>query len=63
MTETENLAIEAQLVEVEISLFQKLKKRITTPIIDFFDADRSGKKDMLGKVFLLVPAFASTLII
>ena len=63
MTETENQAIDVPVVEDDISPLHKLKKRITTPIIDFFDADRSGKTDMLGKVFLLVPAFASTLII
>ena len=63
MTETENQAIEHPQLEEEVSPLQRLKRRITTPILDFFDADRSGKTDMLGKVFLLVPAFASTLII
>ncbi len=63
MTETENQAIEHPLIQREESPLQKLKRRLTSPIIEFLEADRSGKTDMLGKVFLLVPAFASTLII
>lgn len=63
MTETETQAVEHTSSENELPQFEKLKKRLTTPIFDFIDADRSGKTDMLGKVFLLVPAFASTLII
>jgi phosphate transport system permease protein len=63
MTETENQAIEHPQIEDEVHPLQRLTQRIKTPIIDFLDADRSGKTDMLGKVFLLIPAFASTLII
>ncbi len=63
MTETENLAIESAEIEDEVSILRHLKKRITTPIVDFLAADRSGKTDMLGKAFLLVPALASTLVI
>jgi len=63
MTETENQTIEHPKIEEEMSPLLRLKQRITTPIADFLDADRSGKTDMLGKVFLLVPALASTLII
>ncbi len=63
MTENENQAVEHPKIEDDIHPLQRLKQRITTPIYDFRDADRSGKTDMLGKVFLLVPAFASTLII
>ena len=63
MTETETQTVEHTSSENELTQFEKLKKRLITPIFDFIDADRSGKTDMLGKVFLLVPAFASTLII
>jgi phosphate transport system permease protein len=63
MTETENQSIAHQKIEEEVSPLLKLKQRFTTPFRNFLDADRSGKTDMLGKAFLLVPAFASTLII
>jgi phosphate transport system permease protein len=63
MTKTENQAIEHPQIEEELSQLLRLKQRIMTPVTDFLDADRSGKTDMLGKVFLLVPALASTLII
>ena len=62
MTETETQAIEPTF-EDEMTPIERLKQRIVTPIHDFIDADRSGKTDMLGKVMLLIPAFASTLII
>ncbi len=63
MSETENQAVEPQVKETAGSQIQKMKQRLSDPIIDFIDADKSGKTDMLGKIFLLVPAFASTLII
>ncbi len=63
MTEIKDQVLESQKGREDDSLVHKLKKRLTTPIIDFFDADRSGKTDMLGKALLLVPAFVSTLII
>lgn len=37
--------------------------RITQPLIDFKNADRPGRVDMLGRVGLFIPAVASTLII
>lgn len=63
MTETESQSMENPPVGEEVNPFQKLRQRITTVIGDFLDADRSGKTDMLGKLFLLIPALASTMII
>jgi phosphate transport system permease protein len=63
MTETENEILEDSKIEDEVHPLQMLKQRISIPIKDFLKADRSGKTDMLGKVFLLVPALASTLVI
>ena len=63
MTKTEMQTIEPETNEYDKALFQKLKNRIITPINEFIDADKSGKTDMLGKAFLFIPAFASTLII
>jgi hypothetical protein len=60
MTETENQSIAHQKIEEEVSPLLKLKQRFTTPVRNFLDADRSGKTDMLGKAFLLVPAFGRT---
>jgi len=63
MTEIETQVIAEKTSEDELTPIEKLKQRIITPIHDFIDADRPGKTDMLGKVMLLIPAFASTLII
>jgi phosphate transport system permease protein len=63
MTETESQVMDHPKIEEDVNLLQRLRRQITTPILDFLEADRPGKTDMLGKVFLLVPAFASTLII
>jgi phosphate transport system permease protein len=63
MTETEIQAIEQQTNEDKMTQIERWKQRIVNPIHDFINADRSGKTDMLGKVMLLIPAFASTLII
>ena len=63
MTETETQAIGHPIGDDDVSLIQRLKRRFIDPFYDFLDADRSGKTDMLGKVFLLVPALASILII
>ncbi len=37
--------------------------RITQPLIDFKNADRPGRIDMLGRIGLFIPAVASTLVI
>ncbi|MFX1605412.1 MAG: phosphate ABC transporter permease subunit PstC [Promethearchaeota archaeon] len=63
MTEIETETIAHQTNEEEMTLIERLKRRIITPMHDFVNADRSGKTDMLGKAILLIPAFASTLII
>jgi phosphate transport system permease protein len=63
MTETETQTIESEASERDESLLDQWKVRLMTPIQDFLDADRSGKTDKLGRVFLLIPALASTLII
>jgi phosphate transport system permease protein len=63
MTETKAQAIDQQTSEDEMTQIERLKQRIIIPIHDFVNADKSGKTDMLGKVMLLIPAFASTLII
>ncbi|MFW9789254.1 MAG: phosphate ABC transporter permease subunit PstC [Candidatus Thorarchaeota archaeon] len=63
MTETETQATEQPANDNDITLIQILKHKLVDPINDFMEADRSGKTDMLGKVFLLVPAFTSTLVI
>lgn len=63
MDKTEAHELEGQTSEEKASPIYKLKEHLFTPIINFFDADKSGKTDMLGKVFLLIPAFASAFII
>ena len=63
MTETETQAIEQQELEDTLPFVSRLIHRIIDPVHDFLTADRSGKTDKLGKAFLLVPAFTSTLII
>ncbi|MFX1482407.1 MAG: phosphate ABC transporter permease subunit PstC [Promethearchaeota archaeon] len=63
MTETENLQTENENTPEKASLFQKLRKDLGKPIADFLTADRSGKTDKLGKLFLLFPALASIFII
>jgi len=37
--------------------------RLTQPLIDFKNADRPGRVDMLGRIGLFIPALASTLVI
>ncbi|NHI90323.1 MAG: phosphate ABC transporter permease subunit PstC [Candidatus Thorarchaeota archaeon] len=63
MSKEEIQAIDHSESESEVSFIHRLKNRIVDPFDDFLNADRSGKTDKAGKVFLLVPAFASTLII
>jgi phosphate transport system permease protein len=63
MTETETQVFDSQGKEGEQSQSNQWKERLITPIQDFLDADRPGKTDKLGRVFLLIPALASTLII
>ncbi len=41
----------------------KFIDRITQPLIDFKNADRPGRIDMLGRIGLFIPAVASTLVI
>ncbi|MFW9812789.1 MAG: phosphate ABC transporter permease subunit PstC [Candidatus Thorarchaeota archaeon] len=63
MTETESKAIEHQPVEQEQGLFKRWMFLIKKALYDFRLADRPGKTDKLGKLFLLIPALTSTLII
>ena len=63
MTDEETQTIEYSVGENEVSSIHRIKHRIIDPFSDFLNADRSGRTDMVGKAFLLVPAFASTLII
>lgn len=65
MTETQNETMELGKGDESTSdsRLQRLSHSIITPLRDFRNADRSGKVDMLGKGFLLIPAFTSTLII
>jgi phosphate transport system permease protein len=63
MTKTETQAIESQEPNGERSPLNQRKERLITLIQEFLDADRPGKTDKLGRVFLLIPALASTLII
>jgi phosphate transport system permease protein len=63
MSKEEVQAIDHPKSESEGSFIHRLKHRIIDPFADFLNADRSGRTDMAGKAFLLVPAFASTLII
>jgi len=63
MTETERKAIENQHEKAEQSFYLRWIDRLKEIINDFRYADRSGKTDKLGKLFLLIPALASTLII
>ena len=63
MSKEEIQAIDHSESESEVSFIHRLKNRIVDPFDDFLNADRSGKTDKAGKVFLLVPAFASTLVI
>ncbi|MFX1485070.1 MAG: phosphate ABC transporter permease subunit PstC [Promethearchaeota archaeon] len=63
MNESETQVIETQESKESESALNLWKERLITPIHEFLDADRSGKTDKLGKLFLLIPALASTLII
>ncbi|MFW9927122.1 MAG: hypothetical protein ACFFDM_10160, partial [Candidatus Thorarchaeota archaeon] len=65
MTETENetIELEAGVVSKTKLQFQRIHHSVVSPLKEFAKADRSGKVDMLGKGFLLIPAFASILII
>ncbi len=56
-TENEFIVSEDEVTET------RFIDRITQPLIDFKNADRPGRIDMLGRIGLFIPAVASTLII
>ncbi|MFW9810227.1 MAG: phosphate ABC transporter permease subunit PstC [Candidatus Thorarchaeota archaeon] len=62
-TEIETVELETEAESKLILLFQRFHNSVVTPLKEFMKADRSGKVDMLGKGFLLIPALASILII